>query len=358
MQSSRLEISRAALQHNYEVLRSAAGGLSMLPVVKANGYGLGIQALLPLVYQLSPVPTCLCVATLAEAYELRQNRWHGDILVLGAQHPTDVPEILALGARPWVMSVPVLRTLLRHGPPHIDLDFDLGMGRMGIHPDELDTVASLLHGYRGTLGVGTHHPNADRSDQSSAQRLAEHWQTFAAQLPGRVTERHSANTAATLNGLAPSGDTHSRCGIGLYGVDPRTAVTDSPLRNVVQLQGRVAEYRRVRPGDGLSYGHEFVAPHAMTVAVVTAGYADGLPIQGASQMPVYLGPHTTRIVGRVTMDTVLLDATHIAESARSEWATLLGGEGSSVRQWAASSGRSPYEILTGLGRRPQSVVVP
>lgn len=357
MQSSRLEISRAALLHNLSVLRSAAEGRELLPVVKADSYGLGLRAVLSILTASPNPPQTLCVATLAEVYDLRQLGWQKGILMLGAHTPSDIREILAFGARPWVMSIPTLHELLRHNPARLDINFDLGMGRMGIHPDAIEAVRDSLRSYRGTLGIGVHHPNADSSELSSARAMAQRWQIFATGLGHTVTEQHSANTAATLNGLAVTADSHVRCGIGLYGVDPRPGAADGILHSAVRLQGRIAEYRHVRAGDGLSYGHEFVAPRDMVIAVVTAGYADGLPIAGASQVPVYIGDFPTHIVGRVTMDTVLIDATELAESQRQQWATLLGGPNSEVHHWAKASGRSPYEILTGLGARPHRVVV-
>lgn len=357
MHSSRLEISRAALQHNYRVLRATAANRHLMPVVKADAYGLGLRHVLPILLDMPEPPSCLCVATVGEAYELRQLLWHGEILQLGAQQPSDLPQLRALRTRPWVMSMPVLEALLRSDPSHMDLDFDFGMGRMGLRPDQWPELYRMLRAYRGTVGLGTHHPNADRSDLHSARDLTARWQQFLVSMDLHVTARHSANTAAALNQLSAADDTHLRCGIGLYGVDPRPTV-DSPLLPAVRLLGRVVQYRTVRAGESLSYGHEFTAPRAMTVAVVTAGYADGLPIAGASSVPVYLGDYSTRIVGRVTMDTVLLDATDMPDESRSGWATLIGGPRGTVRDWATASGRSPYEILTGLGHRPARAVVP
>ncbi|MFW6094453.1 MAG: alanine racemase, partial [Pseudomonadota bacterium] len=219
---------------------------------------------------------------------------------------------------------------------------DTGMHRLGFDCD-------LAPGDLGDVPVAlllTHLACADEPEHPMTRLQLERLGAVRALLPGVPTS--IGNSAGILQGAALCGDL-GRPGIGLYGGNPFVA-GPSPVQPVVTLEGRIVQLRWVAAGEAVGYGATFTADAPMEVAVVGAGYGDGLPRLLSNRGAVALGGVRCPIVGRVSMDLTTVDVTGLGARV-GDWVELFGASVSvdEVAGWAETI---PYEVLSALGRRP------
>jgi len=342
-----VDIDLGALVANARMV-AAACGARLLPMVKANGYGLGAVAVSRALESLDPWG--FGVATAAEGGELRAAGCTRPILVATPLVPGAMDGLLAADLRPSIGDPEALRAWRARSDRPFHLEIDTGMARAGIRWDDreaLAAAAALLGEAGGWEGVFTHFHSAD-SDPASVACQWERFRTVLELLPRRPPLIHAANSAASLRGPAFAGDL-VRPGIFLYGGN----AGGLPPRPVASLRARVVAVRRVRPGDPVSYGATWRAPGPTTIATVAVGYADGLPraaeVAAAPARLVELGGRPVPIAGRVTMDMTMI-ATGDEPVAVGDVVTVFGGIVSLDAQ-ARSAGTIAYELLTSLGAR-------
>jgi alanine racemase len=316
----------------------------ILPMVKADGYGLGA---LPVARALTAVgPWGFGVATVEEARALHLSGVVSPIVVFTALMPSQVELHEAVAARPVIGDLDGLRAWLAtsRGPFHVEID--TGMRRAGLPWHDAGVLAearNLLAKAEGWEGVFTHfHSAASDHAATSAQ-----WRRFHAAIDAlgrRPSLVHAANSAAGAFGSSFAGDL-ARPGIHLYGghLDGLDAIP------VAALRSRVVGVRRLNAGDSVSYDATWQAPNATTVATLSIGYADGVPRHLSNVGAVELLGQRLRIVGRVTMDQLMVDAGDLPVTI-GDVATIFGGL-VSLDEQAALAGTISYELLTALGSR-------
>lgn len=359
----RIEISAAAIRHNYRTLQKLVAPSIMVPVIKANAYGHGLGE----VYQALEAerPPWVAVNYLSEAAELRHRNYQGRILVVGPAVSRELGEATKLGAEIVVGNDSVLAGWLAIEPkPRIHIKFDTGMSRQGFLPECAGELVSKLVPHAGlVVGVCTHFANVeDVTDQAYADRQLQLFQNAAQVLRqgGLSLIEHAASSASSLI-LAPSRLHLSRIGISLYGVWP------SPVTRVsfLQLQSNILELRPalswltevttvkdVRSGDYIGYGCTYRAIRDMRVAVLPVGYYEGYP-RIAGEHPAYVLLHGKRapLVGRICMNMMMVDVTHINAVNIGDTVTLIGRDqdeylsAHEVAHWAQTI---HYELLTRL----------
>lgn len=343
-----VDIDLAALVANAGTVASAAG-VPLLPMVKANGYGLGAVAVARALESVNPWG--YGVATLEEGLELRAAGLSRPILVatpLAATVPLD--PLLAADLRPSIGDLDALQAWTARTDRPFHLEIDTGMGRAGLRWDDpaaLDAAAAQLRRAHGWEAAYTHFHSAETDPAS----VACQWERFTAAL-GRLPHRpglvHAANSAAALRGRPYAADL-VRPGIFLYGGE---AGGPTP-RPVAALRARVVAVRRVAGGDTVSYGAAWSAARSTVIATLAIGYADGLHraarVAGRPERLVELGGRLVPIVGRVTMDMTMVDAGEQG-AAVGDVATIFGGAVSLETQ-ARAAGTIAYELLTSLGAR-------
>ena len=342
-----IEVDLGALVANARTLARLAGRARLLPMVKADAYGLGA---VPVVRALEALdPWGFGVATVAEGRELREAGVRRRILVIA---PTlgALEEAAALDVTPSLgCDAQVARWLeLAPGRPfHVEVD--TGMGRAGYHWREMGTASARFAGESGFEGVLTHFHSAD-SDPPSAREQRERFMAAVAALPARPAQVHAANSAGVLGG-ASDGDDLVRPGIFLYG----GAVAAHRPEPVVRWLARVIDVRWREAGCTVSYGATYATRSRTCLATIAAGYADGLRRHLSNRGSAILGGRRVPIVGRVTMDMTVLDAGEREPPAGEGMvATLIGADGAesiTLEEVAESAGTVGYEILTGLSRR-------
>jgi alanine racemase len=361
-----------AVRHNVEVLRAGAPGAGVMAVVKADGYGHGAVPVGRAA--LDAGAGWLGVCTLEEAMELRQAGITAPVLSWLHLPDDDFTEAVAADVDLSVSSRSHLAAVLagarRAGrPARLHLKADTGLSRGGAQPMEWadlldDATKAAADGLAEVVAVWSHlayadvphHPTIDRQ----AARLTAAWQEAVSR--GLHPIRHLANSAATLN----RPDVHFdlvRPGIAVYGLDPvDRPPSESPLRPAMTLRCRVALVKRVPAGEGVSYGHEWTTPRETTLALLPLGYADGVPrrLGRNGRMRVLLGGVVRPVVGRVSMDQVVVDCGDDPVQ-EGEHAVLFGpgdhGE-PTAQDWADELDTIHYEVVTGVrGRRVVRTVV-
>ncbi|MFC5141231.1 alanine racemase [Actinomycetospora rhizophila] len=366
-------IDHDALAHNVGLLAglARASGAATMAVVKADGYGHGaVEAGRT---ALASGATWLGVCTLEEAAQLRAAGIDAPVLSWLHLPDEDFAPAVADGVDLGVSSRAELGGVVagagRAGrPARVHLKIDTGLSRNGCPPaawsELLDAVeAARAAGDVEVAAVWSHLAHADAPDHPTidvqAKRLEEAWRIAGERLGGPRPWRHLANSAATLT----RPDLHLdlvRPGIAVYGLDPLEAPDGHGLRPVMTFRTRVALVKRVAAGEGVSYGHEWVAPDERVLALVPTGYADGVPRRLGGTMTVQLAGRRRPVVGRVCMDQVVVDlgpAAAFTDDVAPGDEVLLFGPGDAgeptAPDWARWLDTIHYEVVTGVGCRPR-----
>lgn len=355
------EIDLDALAHNARVLRGRlAPGCRLMAVVKADAYGHGAV----------PVAQCLgregigafAVACLKEGIILRKAGVKGTILVLGYTPPQAVPELCRWQLTQTVADEEHGRALNAVGLPlPVHLALDTGMHRLGVPAEDTAALARLYGMENLTItGVFSHLCVSDScapEDRAYTQQQLDRFFTAVDWLrengydPGAI---HIQASGGILN-LPPQPCDCARAGIALYG-----AAEGDGLRPVLALRARVACVRTLAAGERAGYGLDFRAERETRLAVLTIGYADGLP----RDLPqnggrVLLHGLSCPMVGRMCMDQLFVDVTDAPLVFPGDIATLIGRDSSleiQVAELAQKCGTIPNELLSRLGGRLESVI--
>lgn len=360
-----LEIDMDALVHNLNVHRSLIPpGTRIMAMVKASGYGHGNYELASLLRHHGV--DYLAVAFADEGAELRRRGIDMPIVVLNADEGSyDLmaahrlePEIYSF------RSLGLFAALMRsHGerdyPIHIKLD--TGMRRLGFGEDEVEEVGRRLSQLRGIVRVASVFSHLAASDDPSqdsyTSRQIERFSLMSGMLENALGYRpllHIANSAAIQRFPAAALDM-VRLGIGLYGVG---ACEGLGLREVSTLKTRIVQVKSMRHGDTVGYGRAGDTVAGMRTATLPVGYADGLNRRlGEGNWKVMAAGRPAPTVGRICMDTCMIDVTGI-DISEGDQVTIFGTlSGNTVTDMAASLGTIPYEIMTGISARVKRIFI-
>jgi len=344
-----VDVDLAALVENARTVARIAG-TRLLPVVKANAYGVGAVAVSEALEALDPWG--YGVATLEEGAELRGAGIARPILVFLPGRPDLFDAVREHRLTPALGDAPTIRAWCARGEQAgaFHLEIDTGMGRSGVRWDEIDALAGALD-VPQFEGCFTQFHSADRQDGTTELQCARFVETVA-RLPRRPPLLHVANSAAALRDRKYALDL-VRPGVYLYGGSPGDGLQEG--RPVVSLRARVLAVRRVRAGESVSYGAFWTALRDTTIATLGIGYADGLRrgLGLTGRARVLLNGTRCPIVGLVTMDLTMIDVGN-GPVAVGDIATLVGeapGGRVTLEEFAAWSGELQRELLTGLGPR-------
>jgi alanine racemase len=340
-----VEVDLGALCRNGAAV-AARGGVPLMPMVKADGYGLGgLRAALALE---ALEPWGYGVATVSEGEELRRAGIRRPILVVTPILRTEIDALRRADLTPALGEPAVIEAWARTARPW-HLQVDTGMARAGMRWDLVLQHRALLERTRPD-GAFTHFHSAELDDPSRDEQERRFDEALAA-LPVRPALVHAENGAA-VERRAPSRWSLCRPGIFLYGVASIDGGVITP-EPVVSLRARIVEIRSIADGETVSYGATWRAHGERRIATVPVGYADGYRRSLSNRGVALLGGRRIPIAGRVTMDMTMFDVTG-TDAALGDVVTLLGRDGADVitiADLAAWSALSPYEILTGLKLR-------
>jgi alanine racemase len=360
------EINLAALKHNLAALRTHVAKTSVMAVVKADAYGHGVSHV---VQALAPEVEMFGVANLTEARSIRQ------ILEASVETPADIPVFILSPALPAereaivregfvtaVSSVEEAAAYAAHGAVRLHLALDTGMGRMGVWQEEAIEVARAIRRLPAVelTGICSHLPVADEDDaytQNQLHRFDELAQAIASECsPAPLI--HVENSAGAIAFPAHARGL-IRAGLALYGVSPRPEFQPH-LQPVMTWKTRITLVRELGSGRSVSYGRTFITDAPTRVATLAVGYADGYPrhVSGRGAHVLIRGQRCP-VLGRVTMDQIMVDVSSVEGVVPGEEVTLLGHDGAeeiSAVTLASWAGTIAWDIFTGIG--PRVVRVP
>ena len=338
----------------------------IIAVVKANAYGHGAGPVGLALEQAGA--TMLACADIEEAIALRDAGVTCEILVFGALSVSDLAGVFDYGLTPSVSTPSAGRALqaaaaARGVRLRYHLKIDTGMNRLGFRHDNLrSTLPEVLASPNLEMdAVYTHFGTADDFAEQlfddQRERFHEALRTLAA-LGARPRARHAANSAAILRDPRVWFD-YVRPGILLYGIHPGDTSSEGPLplAPVMSLRSRVVAVKGVRTGEPVGYGARFTASRPTDIAIVPAGYADGLDVRLAGRGSVLIAGHRVPIVGSVCMDMITVDVTGISVHP-GDPVVILGSDDHDrigVGEMARAIGTIPYEILCRIGTRIERV---
>jgi alanine racemase len=353
------EIDCAALRHNAKVVRDRIGSAEMLAVVKANAYGHG---LLGVAQALADDAQLFGVANVEEARTLRESLPH-PIIILGPATPEERPIIAQSGFIPTISSLDEAQEFERLKPVSVNFKIDTGMGRMGVVENEalgiFKRVAALsnieIHSISTHMPVSNEDAEYTRDQLVRFQKIVER---IRAEVPGSY-KAHVLQSAGTLAFNQPTFEI-VRAGIMLYGISPLPEFREL-LKPVMTWKARICLVRDVPKGSSISYGRTFIAPKNMRVATLSAGYADGYPWHLSNRGATVL-VHGKRcsILGRVTMDLMVIDVSGFDDVQAGDDVTLMGRDGAeeiSCVELGQRAGTISWEIVTRIGARVRRVYV-
>ena len=337
--NARLTVDTAALVANWRLFASASGPADCGAAVKADGYGLGAR----------PVADALVAAGCRDLFVAH---WHEvaalaglsasvRVAVLHGVGPAEMPVALAAAAVPVLVTAAQVAAWKPSGRP-CDVMVDTGLNRLGLSPAE--ALSGLLEG----LQLDTLHSHLACAD-TTAHPLNERQRALFADLAVRIPARRHA--LANSGGIGLGAGYHfglTRPGIGLYGGGPAPA--GARLARVAGLSARILQLRDVAPGQTIGYGATFTAVRPTRLAVVALGYADGYPRSMSNRGAALVGELRCPGVGRVSMDLAAFDVTDVVDPAALVENAFLDID-FDLTATAAASGRTEYELLTGLGAR-------
>ena len=340
-----------AIRHNYQQAKTLAPNAKAIAIVKANAYGHGA---IKVAQALAPQADAFGVACLEEAIELRESGISNPILLL--EGVFDADELAMVDQHQLSIAVATQRQLnwllnakLSHSLD-VFLKMDSGMHRLGFAPEQIQMAYQQLRQCASVnrIIMMTHFAQADANTATVTQQQLQQFQQASAGIDAPCSLANSAGTLAYTQ-------THQqfiRPGVMLYGATPMGTAHDthSLLKPAMSLRSAIFSTRDLAAGEAIGYGGRFVCDQPTRVGVVAMGYADGYPRHAVDGTPVWVDGQASRIIGRVSMDMLTVDLTHlpnVQEGAPVE----LWGQHISANTVADHSDTIAYTLFTGITRR-------
>jgi alanine racemase len=367
-----VEIDLGALSDNVkQLVKFLSPRTQLMAVVKADAYGHGAVAVAKTALEAGA--GWLGVATVPEGIQLREDGIKAPILILGATNtPEQIQAIAHWQLQPTLCSPKqalefsnTLETINYNSSLSVHIKLDTGMSRLGTNWQEAAEFVQLVQGlpHLDIASIYSHLATADSPDATVMMEQHSRFEEAIAHIKAKgitIPSLHLANSAATLADSRLHYDM-VRVGLAIYGLYPANHLQNHiKLQPVLQLKARVTQVKTIAAGTGVSYGHHFIAPQEMRLAVVGIGYADGVPRRLSNQMQVLIRGQRVPQIGAITMDQIMLDVSSIPDLQEGEIVTLLGEQGKeqiSADDWANCLNTISWEILCGFKHRLPRVAV-
>lgn len=357
-QRVRVQIASQNILHNYRHICSLVPEhCKVIAVVKADAYGHGAAQVCRMLSGAGC--TYFAVACIEEAIHLRENGIQGNILILGNTDPSYAPQLRELDLIQTVDTLAYASSLAQNGGARIHIKVDTGMSRLGFYchgaadvpsaAEQIVSVAAMdaLH----IEGIFTHFADSDGEEETMTLRQYAAFQALLQELEMRKIDvglRHCCNSAAILRFPQMHMDM-VRAGLILYGLMPADTLHDPAFRPAMKLIARVSAVNTIRKGDAVSYGCTYVAPRNMRVAVLSIGYADGLPRALSGNLSVTIHGQSAPLIGRICMDLCMVDLGDIPCQAGDE--AVIFDSPEKIAEIASKLGTINYEVICLLKKR-------
>ncbi|MGI6007904.1 MAG: serine racemase VanT catalytic subunit [Ruminococcus sp.] len=362
-----VEINLDHLKNNVRQFQNLLpSGCRLMPAVKADGYGHGALPISAALQQMGV--NHFCVASAEEGMELRKAGIAGEILVLGYTHPGMFSELKEYRLTQTVLDYEYGKTLNRFGQKlEVHIGVDTGMHRLGERSTDYEKIAAMWEMKNLKItGVFSHLCVSDGSglaEREFTKGQIKAYNRLIARLHQagiRGFRTHLQGSYGVMNYPELQYDL-ARVGIALYGVLSRPADTvrsSLRLEPVLELKARIACVRDLHPGEQIGYGLAYTADREMKAAVVSVGYADGIPRQMSNRGYALIKGKKAPVIGRVCMDQLFLDVTEIPGACSGEEVVFIGKSGDlfiSADMAASWAGTISNELLSRLGKRLKKI---
>lgn len=344
-------IDTHALRHNLTVVKQKAPQSHVLAMVKANAYGHGLVA----VSQILNEVHALGVACLDEAIKLREAGIDKAIVVMAGIYSLEELHLMAHYQLQIVIhdefQIHLLRSAVLEQPISVWLEVDTGMHRLGFLPDRFDNAYELLTSCPNVklpIILMTHLAEADDIQRTTTLKQLRLFQQHSAKMPGPRSIANSAGILAWPQSIAD----WNRPGIMLYGISPllQKKGEDHGLKPVMTLTSKIAAIHNFQPGDAIGYGGTWICPEPMRVATIAIGYGDGYPRHAKNGTPVLINSQLCPLVGRVSMDLIMVD---LRPCPSAKWGdeVILWGKGLPAEIIASYAETIAYELVCHVSSR-------
>jgi len=363
-----VEIDLAALDRNVGRIKAALpSGIRYVAVVKANAYGHGMPEVVSRLLQAGI--DRFAVANVEEAGQLREIGPQSEILVLSPALPEEWARAIELGLDLTLSSIAEAEGLSalaasRGTTARVHLKVDTGMGRAGVWHDEAEALLSRILALPGLglRGLYTHFAHADGDPALTAEQRRR-FAAILGKVPADIRARlmvHADNSSGLDTFSAESAVNAVRVGLLQYGLPPHPGSFLDRIRPEPMLgfHARVVLVKRLPAGATISYGATRRLTRDSRVALVSAGYGDGIPTAASNRGQLLIRGHRCPILGRVTMDQTIVDVTDLSEAAVGDIATIVGyqgGERITVDAFCGWADCIPWEALCSLTQRVRRV---
>lgn len=358
-----LEVNLGQLRRNLEAIRTRVPPAKVMPILKANAYGHGLDGVAKFIADFCDY---IGVATLEEGSHLRQIGVDKPILVMGGTLPEQIPWFLRYDLTLTASSADLLRAAEEYAAPsgqriRAHLKVDTGMERVGVRDTEAEPFLELSLACKNVEieGIYSHYANADSPDLTHAKLQLERFNEVL-----RFYEKHSlpppplrhiSNSGGILQ-LPESNFDMVRPGLLFYGVYPALDIPRAvDVKPALTWRSRVAYSKVTPPGRPLSYGSLWQAERPTRIVTVPCGYADGYFRRMSGRARVLVNGKSYPQVGRICMDQFMAEAGDDAIALGDP--VILLGEGITAHDFAEWTGTSAYEVLTSISARVPRVFV-
>jgi len=346
------EVDPDALRHNLSLVRRIVGPHpEILAVVKANAYGHGTE---PVVKALSGDVAVFGVANLTEARAVRAANIGRDVMLLSPCLPAEREEAVKEGLIVTVSSAEEAAGFAACGQARVNFKVDTGMSRVGALWEHAGLELEQMPAGVVIHSISTHLPSSDEDEnftRSQLEGFSKLVETLKTSAPG--AKIHSLNSAGIMRFPEHAGDM-VRAGLILYGSSPLPDIA-AQCRPVLTWKTRVTLVRELPAGAGVCYGRTYIAPRPMRIAVLAVGYADGFPRQVSGRgAAVLVGGKKCAVLGRVTMDQLVVDISELDSVSPGDEAVLIGSQGDGIitaEELAAQAGTISWHIFTAINSR-------
>ena len=356
--TARLTIDLGALKANWQHLAATGGPAHMAAVVKADGYGLGVEPVAKALWQAGA--RTFFVVFPQEALELRKVLTKARIFVLAGLDAHSAGPCRKAGVTPVINCEAELEAWRAEAkkagsPLACALHFDTGMNRLGFDPQAAERLSQNREDLEVVLVMSHLACGEDRQHPMNAQQLAR-FEAVARHFPG--VRLSLGNSAGVFLGESHRFDL-LRPGIALYGGEP-IAGEPNPMRPVASFHARILQVREVKKGETVGYSATQTLTRDSRIAIAGAGYADGIKRGGSGRAgggaSGWIGGCRVPILGRISMDLTAFDVTGVPSQVleSGDWIEFFG-QNMPLDEFARACGTISYEVLTGMGRRAERV---
>jgi alanine racemase len=346
-----LEVSVANFRYNIAQIRKMVGeGIEIMPVIKANAYGTYLNRRMDLMEEFNIV----AVANVDEGVYMRKLGYKNEIFVLNQPYVTEIDKILKYDIAVGISSHDFADALTACGQPvHVHVEIGTGMGRTGIHPNRVAEYFGYLGENIIVDGIYTHFSSADNDDEYSMKQLASFNRALesAEAIKGKLKYVHAAASNALIN-YPQARFNMVRPGLIMYGYPTADDTLEKiDIKPVASLRSHISFLKDVKEGTSVGYNRSYITTRPSKIATVPIGYADGMRRTFSNGWPVVIRGQKAPIVGKICMDSFMVDVTDLPEVALDDEVIIWDDVNIGLQDLADKCDTITYEILCGVGER-------